>query len=823
MKQKIDNSEMQPFEKDHIKTVRKLAPECMVLLKNDGTLPLSKPGPLALYGNGARQTLKGGSGSGDVNVRHFVSVEEGLQNAGFKITTKKWLNSYDKLIKKVKNDYFYSLKNKARKMGIDPTFFLLGKKSPEPEYNFPLNGTGNTAVYVLARSSGEGTDRKAQTGDIKLTTTEIRDILNLNQKYKHFILVLNVGGLVDLSPIQKVRTILLLGQLGTPTGDALADVLLGKSYPSGKLTMTWAPINAYPSTKGFGAADETDYKEGIYVGYRYFDSNKVDVTYPFGFGLGFTSFTIHNDQIEVNNSTISLDVSVFNSGDKMGKEVVQVYYSAPQGKLDKPYQELATFAKTPELKGGQSKKLHLEYDIRQMASYDSQNNNWILEKGRYIIRVGNSSQNTTIAGIVILNENIISEHDLKITGTDHFSDWQPEKKNIIASNSNLNCPVFTIKNINLNKKKFAALDAPTEITHHSVATWADLKQKRVTLDEFVGGLTDMELIQICLGAYKEKHPSSVLDIIGNASSQVAGAAGETTHILKHLGVPSLVMADGPAGLRLSPQYLITQNSTKSITTDSTITANKKQTIYYQYCIAIPIGTDIAQSWNEKLAENCGNVVGQEMEIFGVDIWLAPALNIQRSPLCGRNFEYYSEDPYVSGTIAAAMTRGVQQHQNKATTIKHFACNNQETNRFFSNSNVSVRALREIYLKGFEICIKKSQPHFLMTSYNLVNGEHSSNRKDLLTDVARQEWGFQGVVMTDWLATGGTGEKSTKWNSASAAGDVKAGNDLTMPGTSADKKDLVQALNNENHPYTLKRSHLQQSAKRVLRMIYQLTD
>ena len=822
MKQRISSFEPQPFEQAHIDTVRQLAPECMVLLKNDGTLPLSQVGPLALYGNGARQTLKGGSGSGDVNVRHFVSVEEGLENAGFQITTKKWLNSYEQLINKVQQDYSASLEKEAKQKGIDPTFFLLGKKASEPEYNFPLDGAGDTAVYVLARSSGEGTDRKPQAGDINLTTTEIRDILSLNHKYKHFILVLNVGGLVDLSPVQEVQTILLLGQLGTPTGDALADVLLGKSYPSGKLTMTWAPINSYPSTKGFGAADETNYREGIYVGYRYFDSVQATVTYPFGFGLGFTSFQIHVDQISVNKDIISVDVSVLNSGAKPGKEVVQVYYSAPQGQLDKPYQELAAFAKTPELQGGQSTKLHLEYNLRQMASYDSQNNNWLLEKGKYLIRVGNSSQNTTIAGVVILDENIIIEHDLQIKGTDHFSDWKPEINNMTTATSNLDCPTFTIKNINLNKKTAAAAHIPAATTPHSAATWADLKQKRVTLEEFVGGLSDEELIQICLGAYKENHSQSALDVIGNASSQVAGAAGETTHALQHLGVPALVMADGPAGLRLSPQYSMTKNNAQSITTDSPVKADKKQPVYYQYCIAIPIGTDIAQSWNEQLAETCGNIVGQEMEIFGIDIWLAPALNIQRSPLCGRNFEYFSEDPYVSGIMAAAITQGVQKHPHKATTIKHFACNNQETNRFFSNSNVSVRALREIYLKGFEICIKKSQPHFLMTSYNLVNGEHSSNRRDLLTNVVRQEWGFQGVIMTDWLATGGTGEKSTKWPSASAAGDVKAGNDLTMPGTAADKEDLVQALNNENHPYSLNRAYLQQSAQRVLAMIYQLT-
>ena len=324
----------------------------------------------------------------------------------------------------------------------------------------------------------------------------------------------------------------------------------------------------------------------------------------------------------------------------------------------------------------------------------------------------------------------------------------------------------------------------------------------------------------------------------------AGAAGETTHQLEELGTPVLVMADGPAGLRLAPTYKIVDGKAKATARSlpgelmALLTPEELQAMAenapkpseeemaaatnYQYCVAIPIGTGLAQSWNDDMVKECGDLIGEEMEMFGIHLWLAPAMNIYRSPLCGRNFEYYSEDPYLTGCIAAAVTDGVQVHKGCATTIKHYACNNQETNRYFSNSNVGERALREIYLKGFEICIKKSQPHFVMTSYNLINGEHACSTKDIQTATLRDEWGFAGVVMTDWLVTGGMGAGGEKWPCASCAGNVKAGNDITMPGIPSDKADILKALADDAHPYALSRAQLQLAAKRVLGMILKLT-
>lgn len=844
---RVTSPEVQPFETEHTGAVRKLAPECMVLLKNDGTLPLQGTGKLALYGSGARRTIKGGTGSGDVNVRHFVTVEEGLKNAGFEITTGAWLDGYDKVMEEAKKAFYGALRKEAEAAGVtgpQMAMYSMGRACPEPEYDLALDGEGGTAVYVLARNSGEGADRKPAAGDINLTETEIRDILALKDKYDKFVLVLNVGGMIDLKPVEAVGTVLLLGQLGSATGDALADVVLGKAYPSGKLTMTWAPIGDYASTEGFGDPNDTYYKEGIYVGYRYFDTIGYTPTYPFGYGLGYTSFTVEPKSMAADAAKVSVTAVVTNTGNAAGKEVVQVYYSAPAGKLDKPYQELAGYAKTEELAPGESQEVTVVFDTESMASYCIKCASYVMEAGTYYIRVGNSSRNTHIAGAVVLDETKAVEKLKNICGDSGFEDRKPEGAPITYDGEEQekeNAKTVEIKAADLAVKEAVYQEVPAEIPAGPAVKWEEVKNGTKSLDEFVAGLNDDQLAYLCIGAYKDAE--DLMEVIGNASSSVAGAAGETTHQLEELGTPTLVMADGPAGLRLAPTYKLVAGCAKATSTNfgsdfaamltpeelQAMAANAPQPgeeekaapINYQYCVAIPIGTGIAQSWNDGLAKQCGDLVGNEMEMFGTHLWLAPAMNIYRSPLCGRNFEYYSEDPHLSGCIAAGITDGVQAHEGCATTIKHYACNNQETNRYFSNSNVGERALREIYLKGFEICVKKSQPHFLMTSYNLINGEHACSTKDIQTYTLRDEWGFKGVVMTDWLVTGGMGASGEKWPCASCAGNVKAGNDITMPGIPSDKADILKALNDKSHPYALSRAELQLSAKRVLGMILKL--
>lgn len=844
---RIETQEIQDFEKAHISVVRRAAPECMVLLKNDGLLPLKAAGKLALYGSGARKTIKGGTGSGDVNVRHFVTVEEGLRNAGFTITTDRWLDGYDRVVAEAKEAFYEGLRREAKAAGLTGNhyaMYAMGKACPEPEYELSLEGEGDTAVYVLARNSGEGADRAAVAGDIYLTGTEIRDILALNAQYEKFVLVLNVGGMIDLKPVEAVQTILLLGQLGSATGDALADVLLGKSYPSGKLTMTWAPIEEYSTTDGFGHPDDTYYKEGIYVGYRYFDTFGRRPVFPFGYGMGYTTFVVKPKDMTADASKVTVTASVTNTGNAAGREVVQVYYSAPAGKLDKPWQELAAYAKTKELSPGESQEITLSFDTESMASYCTECASYVMEEGTYYIRVGNCSRNTHIAGAVVLDETTAVEKDKNICNASGFADFKPGGAPFTyegEAEEKAKAKEVTIRGADLKVQKTVYQESPAEIPAGPAVKWDEVVSGERTTDEFIAGLTDEQLAWLCIGAYKDAE--DMMEIIGNAATHVAGAAGETTHRLEELGLPVLVMADGPAGLRLAPAYKQLGETAKALSSNLgedmmvMFTPEERQKmaasapkpsaeeeaapVHYQYCVAIPIGTGLAQSWNDELARQCGDLVGKEMELFGVHLWLAPALNIYRSPLCGRNFEYYSEDPYLSGHMAAGVTEGVQAHKGCATTIKHYACNNQETNRYFSNSVVGERALREIYLKGFEICVKEAQPHFVMSSYNLINGEHACSLKDIQTHTLRDEWGFEGVVMTDWLVTGGMGEMGTKWPCASCAGNVKAGNDLTMPGLPSDKEDIMKALGDPAHPYALTRAQLQLSAKRIVEMIRKL--
>ena len=326
---RISDAELQEYEVKHAEFVRKTAAEGTILLKKDGTFPLPEPCEIALYGNGVRHTIKGGTGSGDVNVRRFLNVEEAVKQAGFHVTSAKWLDGYDKVMYQARKAFYGTLKEQAKAAGVPITMLAIGKVVPEPEYELPIDAQGNTAVYCLSRNSGEGGDRSTGKGDIRLSDTEIRDILTINEKYEKFMLVLNTGGMVDLSPVKDVKNILVLGQLGTPTADVFADILLGKSYPSGKLTMTWAGIDLYPSTKSFGDKDDTLYHEDIYVGYRYFDKADTPVLYPFGYGLSYTDFEIGRKKICVQGKEAVVNCQITNIGSFAGKESLQIYISKP--------------------------------------------------------------------------------------------------------------------------------------------------------------------------------------------------------------------------------------------------------------------------------------------------------------------------------------------------------------------------------------------------------------------------------------------------------------------------------------------------------------
>lgn len=845
---RITEETVQPFEKEHIDLVRKTAPECALFLKReDDTLPLA-PGKAALYGSGARKTIKGGTGSGDVNVRHFVTVEEGMERAGFEIVSKAWLDAYNQVLVDARAVFVEQIKKEAAELGINAVMYGMGKAMPEPQYEIAMDAECDLAVYVLSRISGEGADRDVSAGDINLSETEIRDILYCSRHYKKFVLVLNVGGMVNLEPVMEVKNILLLGQLGTPTGDVLADILTGVSNPSGKLAMTWAPIEQYPSTKGFGDMDDTVYNEGIYVGYRYFKTADVTPTFPFGYGLSYTKFEIGTASVAADEKKVSVTVPVTNVGTCAGKEVIQLYVSKPSVKLDQPYQELAAFAKTSELKPSENEEVTLTFSLRDLAAYDEELASYVLEKGVYWLRIGNSSEDTVVcAGLKLDADVIVKECKTICPGAD-IPKFIPadgmEAQERDAQLKKTEAPVYELHAELFQTEKVTYSEEPTEILNKGTGSFEDVKSGKISVEQFISSLTNEQLAYLSIGLYEDN--TGMGSMIGASAQTVAGAAGETTKRLEELGVPSLVMADGPAGIRICKMYKIVDGKAKGV--DNPLAGmmefmdqeqlqmmaamapkpteeEEKAPIHYAYCTAIPIGTALAQSFNTEMCEKLGDLVGKEMEQFGVHLWLAPAMNIQRSPLCGRNFEYYSEDPVVGGRIAAAITNGVQKHKGCGTTIKHFALNNQETNRMASNSIVSERALREIYLRTFEICIRESAPAAVMSSYNLVNGEHANNSKDIQTHVLRDEWGYEGAVMTDWYAVGGmiaaAGGRENKHPAGLASGCIHAGNDLVMPGMEADFEEMLSAVDNPEAKYPITRAELQVTAKRVLEMILKL--
>lgn len=807
--------DLYPYEKEHLAALRQGLGECMVLLKKNGAFPLDAPCSLAAYGSGVRNSVKGGTGSGEVNSRFYVTIEQGLQEAGFTLTSKPWLDAYDRLRVQAKKDFMKKLRDEAKQAKVNVFVYAMGAVVPEPEYELPLVKCADAAVYVVSRISGEGSDRRAIPGDILLTDTEIRDILSLNRMYDRFMLVLNVGGPVDLSPVQEVGNILVLSQLGTEMGAAFADLLLGRLVPSGKLTTTWAAWQDYCPDIDFGDKQDTTYYEGVYVGYRYFDTVGKKPLYPFGFGISYTDFSVDKYSVRLEGSRVLCSCEVSNIGALRGKEVVQAYVTPPEDKLKKPYQSLAGFAKTRELAPGENQQLSFSFDLSDLSSYDETSCAYILEKGDYVLRLGTSSADAAAAAVFTLGETVTVKKVRAILADPGFREKVYERAARAEDLSAL--PRFEI----------AADAIRTEVVSYD---------QPVPVESEIKALSDSELAYLSVGTFPEKG-GGLSSVIGNAARHVAGAAGETTSRLTAKGIGELVMADGPAGLRLSREYYTDDRGAHAMGGSSIPESildimspalrklssllmgggkvPKGAELRYQYCTAIPIGTAVAQSWNPDFARRCGDIVGEEMERFGIHLWLAPALNIHRSILCGRNFEYFSEDPLISGVTAAAITDGVQAHPGCGTTIKHLAANNQELNRYFNNSRVSERAMREIYLRGFALAIRTSQPHALMTSYNLLNGTHTAELRGLIEDFLRAENGYQGIVMTDWVmampSLGGRYDKSHADRVAAAGGE------LFMPGGKGDYQEIMTALGQG----TLKREQLEINCSRLLRMIRML--
>ena len=614
--------------------------------------------------------------------------------------------------------------------------------------------------------------------------------------------MINVGGQFDLNflhEIPNINAVIFMGQLGTMGGQAVADIVCGKHTPSGKLTDTWAKhYRDYPASDDYsylnGNLDEEYYREGIYVGYRYFDTFHVAPRYPFGYGLSYTEFEMHLAGMRLERTTVEISVDVKNKGEVYsGKEVVQIYVSCPDGELKKEAQRLTSFAKTKNLKPGEEERTVLQFDLRDLTSYREKDAATVLEPGEYVVRVGNSSRNTRVCGILRLETEIITEkhsHICKAPLRVTELEWQEEKELLHATGDCRQNWGRTCEIIIDDVEKIQSFQIEPGIipeTDHKYGP-VEIYSSEET-DRILESLTLRDMAELVVGG----------GMSGHRFFEAPGAAGVTTGNLTAKGIPNVVMADGPAGLRLH------KISSVSITgkvkgVEPNISFMKylpepvkkvmlgnpdSKNLLYQFTTAFPVGISLASSWNLQLAEEVGNAVGKEMEAYGVTYWLAPGMNIHRNPLCGRNFEYFSEDPLLTGEFAAAITKGVQKNRGCYVTLKHYCCNNQEDNRNKTNANVNERALREIYLKGFEIAVKESHPGAVMSSYNKVNGKYVNNSYRLLTQVLRNEWGFDGFVMTDWFATG------RKYGDPAHA--IASGNDLIMPGSSGTVDDIVKAV------------------------------
>jgi beta-glucosidase-like glycosyl hydrolase len=799
----------------HAALSREAAGEGMVLLDNHGgALPMARSGNVAVFGVGAYKTVKGGTGSGDVNNRYTVSVRQGLEDAGYTVTTSDayWdamTAAYDEEYGDTGGDLFGP-----------PIDYSSVEQALTPSSVKPTAPT-RTAIFVVARNSGEGRDRSSGQGDFLLRDVERADIQLIGQSYRNVIVALNVGGVVDTSFYAQINgstadprgrtaldSLVLMSQPGQEAGNALVDVLTGRVTPSGKLTDTWASsYAAYPASETFANADgnplREEYTEGIYVGYRYFDSfyKTIDpahpaevVNYPFGYGGSYTTFRIKTTKVRANAKHVTVKAKVTNTGRRAsGKEVVQVYFSAPTTGLDTPYQELAGSAKTDKLAPGASQTVTISFRTDEMSSFDKARAAYVLDAGDYLIRVGNSSRSTKVVAKLTLPHKVTTtlvrhEQNDVAPATELTSDpsafysYPGQAREIAkAKRITLNPYRFRVhderseyqQNVRVAPDSpYAPFDGTTissttayvprnqsnwegtgaayqprpgetvkQVRTDPTATLYDVRKGRISIQKFVAGLTVDQLANIVEGSSA-----------AGSTLTAHGAAGYTTPKYENLGIAGMTLSDGPAGLRLTQQIPTTPPT-------------------YQWATAWPIGTMLAQTWNPTLQHEVGAAIGAEMATYGVTLWLAPGMNLHRDPLNGRNFEYFSEDPLVTGLVASAETKGVQSVPGVGVTIKHFVANNQETQRNQTNSVIGERALRELYLKGFEIAVKSAQPMAVMTSYNQVNDHYTAASYDLVTNVLRGEWGFKGLVMTDW----------TSVNQATALGTQYAGNDLIEPG------------------------------------------
>ena len=765
---------------EHITLSRNAAKEGMVLLKNEGNLlPFANGTKLALFGKGTFDYVKGGGGSGDVTVSYIVNLYQGLKALGDAACVEEELAGYYR-------DYVAAQYREGKAPGM----------IAEPELPDALlkkaRAFTDTAVITVSRFSGEGWDRSVQgqkaslgsdlfeQGDFYLSDAEAAMAEKVKAAFPKVCVVLNVGGMVDTEWFhadERIQSVLMAWQGGMEGGRAAAELLFGIGNPSGKLTDTFAKrLTDYPSTASFHESEKyVDYPEDIYVGYRYFETipgMRERVNYPFGFGLSYTGFDWSVTNACEKDGVIRVTAAVTNTGRYAGREVLQVYVTAPQGKLGKAQKSLAAFQKTRLLQPGETQALAMEFPVSAMASYDDlgkvRQSAYVLERGKYRFFVGTSVRDGQYVDFVyqVREDTVTEQLTARLTPTSlkerMLADGSFEK----LPQGEPNDPDFTaitpMDDVVKHDGDLPAVRAVGRISRHNRGHYAEMDFGKVadgalSLDDFVAGLSDDELMHLLGG-----QPN-----VGVANTWGLGN-------LPEYHVPSAMTADGPAGLRIRPECGVCTT-------------------------AFPCATLLACTWDPDIPYAVGQAGAEEVKENNIAMWLTPAVNIHRSPLCGRNFEYYSEDPFVAGMMAAGMVKGIQSRRI-SPSVKHFALNDKETNRKDSDSRVSERAAREIYLKAFEIIVKTAQPWCIMSSYNIINGHRASENYDLLTAILRDEWGFEGMVTTDW------------WTYGEHYKEVKAGNDLKMACGYPER--LKEALEKG----VLTRADMEKCAKRILATI-----
>ncbi len=753
--------------------IRACGAEGIVLLENDGVLPLQKAQKLAVFGRVQEDWFPVGYGSGgDVHPPYQISLYEGLKKQGIVI---------DEELHSLYTDWCQNPDNAADHgwWGHWPYF--------HPE--MPLADSvvqdaaarNEVALVVIGRAAGEDRENVLKPGSYYLTDLEKKMLSQVCAAFSKVVLVMDCGSIMDFSFLKdyRISAVLMAWQLGQESGNAVAEVLSGAVNPSGKLSDTIAvSYEDYPSAPYFGNKKFNDYSEDIYVGYRYFETfAKEKVLYPFGYGLSYTQFAMEAAGFVREAEKSVITVKVTNTGTVAGKEVVQLYCKQPKGLLSKAERVLAGFAKTKSLQPGEMQEITIEVADKTISSFDDSGitgfaSAFILEKGSYEFVAGNSVRGNISCGSFVLEETKLMEQCEAVCTV--------APKHAFSVMTEKGMEAVHVSEADLRKRILDRLPEEIPYTGNQNIRLEDVKSGKNTLEEFIAQLSDKDLGDLTHG---EGGMGSALGIVGNA-----GAFGGITEKLRKLGLPALITADGPSGLRIK-----------------------------KFTSLLPCGTAIACTWNEELITGLFQKEGEEARHFGVDVILSPGMNIHRNPLCGRNFEYYSEDPLLSGKVAAAAVRGIQAGGVSACP-KHFACNNQEVNRNHNDSRVSERALREIYLRNFEICVKESNPQHIMTSYNKINGVWSHYNYDLATTVLRKEWGYEGNILTDWWMRSSASPEfpALKDNAYRTRAQV----DVLMPGNMSytdkgyhfDKKQLASLGKSEG----LTRGELQRSAKNVLK-------